>query len=322
MITISDELKALCGKKVLKLSLTSGCTCPNRDGRVGTGGCAFCSEGGSGEFAAPLAPIDHQIAEAKKRVDAKFPKSLPENERAYVAYFQSFTNTYGETERLRTLYGETISRPEIAALSIGTRPDCLEGDKLVMLKELAEIKPVWVELGLQTIHEETAAAMNRGYRLEVFDEACHRLKEAGVTVIVHVILGLPGEIREMMLDTVRYVGEKLTNGPVINGSGCGPARGCPDGKMIQFQNGIKLQNLQVLKGTELGRRYAREPFPLMTLQDYTKLTVDCLRLLPPDITIHRLTGDPPKNLLIAPAWCGDKKRTLNTLARAIREAGL
>ena len=292
MRTLSDVLKQQYGRKLIKLALSSGCTCPNRDGTIGTGGCIFCSEGGSGEFAAPFLPVDEQIRLARARVDGKFPAKIPVSERKYIAYFQSFTNTYGEPERLRALYEETIRRPEIAALSIGTRPDCLSADILQMLGELSRIKPVWVELGLQTIHERTAEAVHRGYSLPVFEDAVKKLKAIGAEVIVHVILGLPGESREDMLETVRFL------------SGMDPR---PDG--------IKLQQLQILRGTQLAEQYRRTPFPVMDLEEYCALIRDCLEILPDDIVIHRLTGDGPKKLLIAPQWSADKKRVLNTMRK-------
>jgi radical SAM protein (TIGR01212 family) len=289
---LSEALRERFGTKVYKLSLSSGCTCPNRDGTIGTGGCTFCSEGGSGEFAAPFLPVDEQIRLARARVDGKFPAKIPVSERKYIAYFQSFTNTYGEPERLRALYEETIRRPEIAALSIGTRPDCLPADILQMLGELSRIKPVWVELGLQTIHERTAEAVHRGYSLPVFEDAVKKLKAIGAEVIVHVILGLPGESREDMLETVRFL------------SGMDPR---PDG--------IKLQQLQILRGTQLAEQYRQSPFPVMDLEEYCALIRDCLEILPDDIVIHRLTGDGPKKLLIAPQWSADKKRVLNTMRK-------
>ena len=289
---LSEALRERFGTKVYKLSLSSGCTCPNRDGTIGVGGCTFCSEGGSGEFAAPLLPVEEQIRHARARVDGKFPARIPLSERKYIAYFQSFTNTYGEPERLKALYTEAISRPEIAALSIGTRPDCLPADILQMLEELNRIKPVWVELGLQTIHEWTAEAVHRGYSLPAFEDAVKKLKAIGAEVIVHVILGLPGESREDMLETVRFL------------SGMDPR---PDG--------IKLQQLQILRGTQLAEQYRQSPFPIMDLEEYCALIRDCLEILPDDIVIHRLTGDGPKKLLIAPKWSADKKRVLNTMRK-------
>ena len=300
---LSEMLKERFGTKVYKLSMTSGCTCPNRDGRSGYGGCTFCSEGGSGEFAAPFLSPEEQIRAARQRVDAKFPARIPLSERRYIAYFQAFTNTYARTpeelERLRRLYAETLQRPEIAALSIGTRPDCLPPEILGMLRELRAVqpqKPVWVELGLQTVHEKTAERIHRGYPLEVFERAVRDLKEIGMEVIVHVILGLPGESREEMIGTVRYLGQ-----------------------MEPAVDGIKLQQLQILRGTQMAAEFQKEPFPVMTLEEYCSLVRDCLQVLPDDIVIHRLTGDGPKSLLIAPLWSGDKKRVLNTMRKAIAD---
>ena len=279
-LSFNDAMRARFGTKVYRLSLQSGCTCPNRDGTIGTGGCTFCSEGGSGDFAAPLLPIGEQIEEARKRVDAKISASIAPQDRRYIAYFQSYTNTYGDPERLRRVYSEALQHPQIVALDLGTRPDCLPPEMIAMLRDLRSEydKPVWIELGLQTIHEKTAGRI-------------------GFEVIVHVILGLPGESREDMLETVRYL-SLLT--PALDG--------------------IKLQLLHILKGTELAREYEADPFPLFTLDSYCDLVVDCLKLLPPQTVVHRLTGDGPKRLLIEPQWSADKKRVLNTLSRKIREA--
>ena len=298
-LSFNDAMRARFGTKVYRLSLQSGCTCSNRDGTIGTGGCTFCSEGGSGDFAAPLLPIGEQIEEARKRVDAKISASIAPQDRRYIAYFQSYTNTYGDPERLRRIYSEALQHPQIVALDLGTRPDCLPPEMIAMLRDLRTEydKPVWIELGLQTIHEKTAGRINRGYKLEVFEDAYRRLKDEGFEVIVHVILGLPGEAREDMLETVRYL-SLLT--PALDG--------------------IKLQLLHILKGTELAREYGADPFPLFTLDSYCDLVVDCLRLLPPETVVHRLTGDGPKRLLIAPQWSADKKHVLNTLNRKIREA--
>ena len=298
-LTFNDAMRARFGTKVYRLSLQSGCTCPNRDGTLGTGGCTFCSEGGSGDFAAPLLPISDQIVEAKLRVDAKIPSSIALNDRRYIAYFQSYTNTYGDPRHLRSLYSEALAHPQIVALDLGTRPDCLPPEMLAMLRELRLEygKPIWIELGLQTIHEKTAERIHRGYKLEVFEDAYRRLKADGFEVIVHVILGLPGETREEILETVQYL-SSLT--PTLDG--------------------IKLQLLHILKGTELAREYEADQFPLLTLDSYCDLVVDCLKLLPPQTVVHRLTGDGPKRLLIEPQWSADKKRVLNTLSRKIREA--
>ena len=301
ILTVSEYMKQKYGQKVYRLSLSSGCTCPNRDGTLGWGGCAFCSAGGSGDFATEPVSVERQIAEAKKRVDSKFPRSVRPEERKYIAYFQSYTNTYGKTDHLRRIFTEAAERPEIVTLSVGTRPDCLEQDKVQMLAELNHIKPVWVELGLQTIHEQTAEAFHRGYRLPVFLDAYRRLKQAGLEVIVHVILGLPGEGREDMLETVRFL------------AGLNPGL-----------DGIKLQLLHILKGTEYGSIFERDPSAFQTsgftLESYCDLVVVCLKLLPPETVIHRLTGDGPKNLLLAPKWSADKKKVLNELNRRIREA--
>ena len=227
---ISDVLKEMYGEKIYRLALSSGCSCPNRDGTVGVGGCTFCSEGGSGEFAAEPAPVAEQIERAKTLVRAKT------DGKRFIAYFQSFTNTYGDVERLRKLYTETILRDDIVILSIGTRPDCLGDEVMEMLAELNRIKPVWVELGLQTANDATAQRVNRGYPRSVFEDAYRRLREAGISVVVHLIFGLPGESREDMLASVSYI------------AGLTPP---PDG--------VKLQLLQVLAGTKLAEEY-RECF--------------------------------------------------------------
>jgi len=307
-VSVSDVLKKAFGRKVYRLSLQSGCTCPNRDGTLSYGGCSFCSEGGSGDFSPPLLPIDQQIELARAKVDPKIPASIPPQERLYIAYFQSYTNTYGPVERLQALYQQTIRRPDICLLSLGTRPDCLGPDMINMLKELARIKPVWVELGLQTADDKIAQSFNRGYPTKVYEEAYLRLKEAGLTVITHLILGLPGQDKEDMLASADYVASLYR--PYM------PAPGKSDIRT----DGVKLQLLHVLKGTLMGRQYLEKPFPVLTLDEYTDLVVSCLKALPSQTVIHRITGDGPKKLLIAPLWSGDKKRVLNTLNKAIREA--
>ena len=289
---LSDVLKEEYGEKIYKLSLSSGCTCPNRDGTVGTGGCTFCSEGGSGDFAAAFAPIPQQIREAQARIRQKT------DARRFIAYFQSFTNTYGDVERLKRLYEETIRREDIVALSIGTRPDCLGDEVMEMLFSLNKEKPVWVELGLQTAHDDTAKRVNRGYDLGCFEAAYARLKAAGLTVILHLIFGLSGESREDMLDSVRYIAA-----------------------LKPQADGVKLQMLHVLKGTELARQYEEKPFPLLSMEEYTDLIAESVRILPEDMVIHRMTGDGPRKLLIAPLWTTDKKRVLNTLRRKLANTG-
>ncbi len=295
IVTVSDYLKKQYGQKVYKLSLSSGCTCPNRDGTIGYGGCTFCSEGGSGEFAQRISSpedIDEQLEKARQRVLAKLPGNIPSDRQKFIAYFQSYTNTYGETGRLRELYRRVLQREDVVILSIGTRPDCVDDEKLQMLRELNAVKPVWVELGLQTIHDDTAAKIHRGYPTSVFRDCFRRLKEAGLTVIVHVILGLPGECEADMLETIRCLGE-----------------------MRPLPDGVKLQMLNILKGSQLAEEYERHPFPQMSMEEYCRLVVKCLQLLPEEVVIHRMTGDGPRNLLISPLWITDKKRVLNTLRK-------
>ena len=290
MKKLSDILKQLYGEKIFKICLTSGCTCPNRDGKISLGGCSFCSEGGSGEFASAPGDIDTQIEEAKERIRNKTSASR------FIAYFQSFTNTYGNVETLEKLYERVIRRKDIVILSIGTRPDCLGEDVLEMLRRLNEIKPVWIELGLQTMHDETARRVNRGYPLVVFEDALNRLKSLGIQVIVHVIFGLPGETKEDMLQTIRYLAT-LSPGP----------------------DGIKLQMLNILRGTELGRQYEENPFPLLSLEEYTDIAAESISILPEEMVIHRMTGDGPGNILIAPDWVRNKKKVLNTISRKLKE---
>lgn len=280
------------GCKVYKLALDGGMTCPNRDGTIGDRGCIFCSDVGSGEFAAPACgDIPHQIAQAKARVEKKNKGGK------YVAYFQSFTNTYGPLPYLERIFRQAMEPEDILALSVATRPDCLDPEVVRMLARLNEQKPVWVELGLQTIHPKTAQYIRRGYGLEVYDQAARRLKEAGLEVITHVILGLPGETREQMIETVRYVGQ----------SGA---------------DGIKLQLLHVLEGTDLVRDWREGKVPILSLEEYILLLEDCLAILPPDMVIHRLTGDGHKRDLLAPLWTGDKKRVLNTIKTAFARDGV
>ena len=295
--TLSDYCKEKFGTKVYRLSLSTGCSCPNRDGRAGRGGCSFCSEGGSGEFATKVKPVEVQIEEAKDRVKSKFPKDIKEEDKKYIAYFQSFTNTYGDVDRLGGIFKTAILRDEIAAISIGTRPDCLEDDMLDLLDELNKIKPVWIELGLQTIHEDSAKAFNRGYSLPVFNKAYMELKKRNIEVIVHVILGLPGETDKDMYETVRY----LAN-------------------LSPKLDGIKLHLLHILKNTRLEREYREKPFKILSLDEYTEILINCLRILPESVVIHRMTGDGDKRLLVEPLWSGDKKKVLNTINKAIREA--
>ncbi len=293
--SLDYELKRQFGQKIYKVSLDGGMSCPNRDGTVGTGGCTFCSQGGSGEFAVRRTgypDVWEQIEQAKTRVHRKI-----SGEGKYIAYFQSYTNTYAPVDYLRTLFERAITHPDIVALSVGTRPDCLGDEVVALLKELNRQKPVWVELGLQTIHEKTAERIHRGYRLEVFEDAYRRLKEAGLTVVVHVILGLPGETKEEMLETVDYLGKI----PV---------------------DGIKLQLLHILKGSQMAAEYEKNPFSLMELEEYLDLILTCVARLPQSVVIHRLSGDGAKTLLIGPAWSANKKLVLNRMMQKFRENGI
>ena len=287
--SLNDALRERFGEKLYKLTLNGGCTCPNRDGTLGARGCIFCSEGGSGEFAgSPELSVSEQIEEGKRRLAGKRPV------RRYIAYFQAYTNTYGPEERLRRMFTEAISHPEIAVLSIATRPDCLGDEVLSLLEELNRIKPVWVELGLQTIHEKTAAFIRRGYPLSVFDQAVKALTQRGIETIVHTILGLPGETPEMMLDTVRYV--NLTSA-----------------------SGIKLQLLHILKNTVLADYYVRTGFSVLSMEEYVDLVIRCLEICRPDLVIHRLTGDGPGDLLIAPEWSRAKRQVLNAIHKEMKK---
>ncbi len=300
MIQYSDlntYLKETFGKKVYKLSLDAGFTCPNRDGTIGTRGCSFCSAGGSGEFAASRSlSITEQIEEAKVRIQAKLPKN---GEVGYLAYFQAFTNTYAPVEVLRKVYEEAMEAPEVVALSIATRPDCLQPEVVALLEELNRRKPIFVELGLQTMHEASAVRIRRGYLLGVFEDAVQRLSQAGIKVVVHLILGLPFETKEDMLASVRYVCEQ----PI---------------------HGIKLQLLHLLEGTDMGEEYKamseeerEKVFDCLEMDTYLDLVVECLKIIPQSVVVHRLTGDGPKKILIAPKWSGNKKAVLNGLMKKI-----
>lgn len=284
--SLSQYLKNEYGEKYFKLSLSCATSCPNRDGVCGDKGCIFCSAKGSGDFAqSALLPIDAQIEKAKALV-----KKKSDNDK-YIAYFQSFTSTYGDIEYLKDVFFEAIERDDIAILSIATRPDCLNDEILNMLKELAKIKPVWVELGLQSIHESTAEYIRRGYKTEVYFQAVEKLKAIGIHVITHIIIGLPYETKEMVVETARQVG-KVTDG-------------------------IKLQLLHVLKGTDLAKEYELKKFKALTLEEYADILCECIAVLPKNVVIHRLTGDGGKNTLIAPLWTKDKKRVLNYINHRI-----
>lgn len=285
-------IKETFGEKLYKIALDGGMTCPNRDGTLGTGGCIFCSSGGSGDFAGDRnISIKAQLEEGKKQIRQKYSGS------SYIAYFQAYTNTYAPVDYLEKIFTEAIQEPDVKVLSIATRPDCLSNDILKLLKKLNDMKPVWVELGLQTIHEATAGFIRRGYPLETFEKAVLDLNRIGVSVIVHTILCLPGETSAMMLETISY----LNRLPV---------------------QGIKLQLLHVLKDTDLAVFYRESPFPLPSLEEYMELLGTLISHLRPDIVIHRITGDGPKSLLIAPLWTSNKRLVLNNIQKYLKESDI
>lgn len=288
------QMKTTYGEKVYKLALDGGMTCPNRDGTVGYGGCIFCSAGGSGDFAADRRlSVTEQIAQQKEALRDKKPA------RKYIAYFQAYTNTYAPVDYLEQIFTEAMSDPEVVILSIATRPDCLQPEILDLLERLNREKPVWIELGLQTMHEKTAEMIHRGYDLACFEQAVRELRARGIDVIVHMILGLLWEREPEALQTVDYLNH------------------CD----IQ---GVKLQLLHILKGTQLGDLYEEEPWevPVMTEAAYVQYVVDCIAHLSPDITIHRLTGDGPKELLLAPMWSTRKRSVLNHIHEELKNQGI
>lgn len=283
------DLKETYGEKVYKITLNGNMTCPNRDGKVGYGGCIFCSASGSGDFAGSAAQsITEQIKKGKQDLLSKRPVH------SYIAYFQAFTNTYAPVEYLEKIYTEAIQDPEVKILSIATRPDCLPDDVLDLLERMNQIKPVWVELGLQTIHPKTSEFIRRGYDLSVFERAVSELRKRRIEVIVHTILCLPGETKSQMFETLDYLNHKDIQG-------------------------IKLQLLHILKGTDLADVYEKEPFFSPSMEEYIELLGECISRISPDITIHRLTGDGPKDLLIAPLWTGQKRTVLNKLHSYLKE---
>lgn len=288
------QLKTQFGEKVYKLALNGGMSCPNRDGKVGRGGCIFCSEGGSGDFAADgHLSVKEQIAIQKEALRDKKPA------RKYIAYFQAYTNTYAPVDYLERIFTEAIEDPEVVILSIATRPDCLPEDVLDLLARLNQQKPVWVELGLQTMHEESAQIIHRGYDLACFERAVSGLRSREMDVIIHTILGLPGEGRKEVLQTIDYLNH------------------------MDIQ-GIKLQLLHILKGTQLGQIYleqkeGQEFISPMTMEAYIDLVIDCVEHLSPEITIHRLTGDGPKELLLAPMWSTRKRTVLNEIHKELKK---
>lgn len=289
-LSFNKYLKDKFGQKVYKISLDGGFTCPNRDGKIDTRGCIFCSKGGSGDFAQNRdLSITEQIESGKKIVEKKIKSGK------YIAYFQAFTNTYAPVEILRAKYSEAINHPDIVALSIATRPDCLGDDVIKLLDEMNKIKPVFVELGLQTIHNDSAKYIRRGYSLEVYNEAVKKLKSIGVNIVVHIILGLPNESEEDMLESVKYVCQSQIDG-------------------------IKLQLLHIIAGTDLAKDYEKGLFKTLEFDEYVELIAKCVAIIPKNIVIHRLTGDGAKKDLIAPLWSADKKRVLNAINKALRES--
>lgn len=289
-LSFNKYLKDKFGQKVYKISLVGGFTCPNRDGKIDTRGCIFCSKGGSGDFAQNRnLSITEQIESGKKIVEKKIKSGK------YIAYFQAFTNTYAPVEILKAKYSEAINHPDIVALSIATRPDCLGDDVIELLDEMNKIKPVFVELGLQTIHSDSAKYIRRGYSLEVYNEAVKKLKNIGVNIVVHIILGLPNESEEDMLESVKYVCQSQIDG-------------------------IKLQLLHIIAGTDLAKDYEKGLFKTLEFDEYVELIAKCVAIIPKNIVIHRLTGDGAKKDLIAPLWSADKKRVLNAINKALRES--
>ena len=284
---LNSYLKERFGCKVYKLALDGGFTCPNRDGTIGERGCIFCLAGSS-DFAVPCrGNVKEAIETAKHLVSNK--KGLK-----FIAYFQSYTGTYDTVENLRELYSEAAQCSDIAAISIGTRPDCLSPDVISLLKEINAVKPVWIELGLQTIHEKTAGYIRRGYSLSVFDDAVKRLKEAGIEIIVHMIIGLPGETDEMIWQTTKYIGQ----------SGA---------------DGVKFQLLHVLRGTDLADDYELGKFDVLSMDEYFRILKGCLERIPKSMVVHRLTGDGAKRDLIAPLWSADKKKVMNEFKKYLEQ---
>ena len=284
--SLNEYLKSRFGCKVYKIAVDGGFTCPNRDVTIDSRGCIFCSAGGSGEFASDRnLSISQQIENGKRLVEKKI------KDGKYIAYFQPFTNTYAPVERLRDLYMQAVEHPDIVAVSVATRPDCLGDDVLDLLDEINKIKPLFVELGLQTIHESTAKYIRRGYALDVYDKAVDDLKSRGINVVTHIILGLPGESTEDMLKTVEYV--------------------------CRNTDGIKLQLLHIIKGTDLADEYEQGKISVLDFDEYVNLIKQCVDIIPKNVVIHRLTGDGAKKDLIAPMWSADKKRVLNAINKSL-----
>lgn len=286
--SLSDHLKEKLGAKTVKLSVNAGFSCPNRDGKISRGGCIFCSGSGSGDFAPPAdMPIDKQLELSRQRISAKWPDAK------YIAYFQAFTNTYAPVDVLEKKYNESLSCPWISGIAIATRPDCMGDGVADLLKDISEKTYLWVEFGLQTSREDTAELINRGYKNEVYLDAMEKMKKRGIETVTHIILGLPGETREDMRNSVTFAAEARTDG-------------------------IKLQLLHVIRGTRLHEMYMENPFHIMTRDEYTDTVIDMIEHLPPEIVIHRLTGDGNRNELVLPNWSMDKRGVLNEIHRKMK----
>ena len=298
-MTVSAFYKSIFGKKVYKISLDAGCTCPNRDGTIGTGGCIFCSNSGSGDFVpSKNLSITKQIEEAKKLVENKM-KNQSENQNEYIAYFQNFTNTYGNISKLTEKWNEALSCSQIVGLALGTRPDCLSDEVLQVLSQLADKAFLQVELGFQTSNETSSKYIRRGFSNKIYFDAVKKIKNANpkIHIVTHVIFGLPGETEVDMLQTVK---------DVVNAK----------------SDGIKITSLYILKDTDLATDYFNNKFEPIKMDEYFNLIEKALQIIPKNMVIHRLTGDPPKSLLIEPTWTTDKKRTLNIVNNLLAKRGL
>ena len=286
--TLNQHYQETFDCKVYKLAIDAGFSCPNRDGTLGHGGCIFCSGEGSGEFAEKGCSVTAQLQQAKRRVSAKVKNGK------YIAYFQAFTNTYAPVEHLRKLYEEAIRSEDVAGLAIGTRPDCLNDEVVALLAQINEIKPVSVELGLQTVHPDSIQYIRRGYENHVYFDEVRRWRGAGIEVVTHIILGLPGETPEMAVQTTKAAVDAGTDG-------------------------VKFHLLHVLQGTDLAKDYAAGKFECLTLEEYGSWLKQCIAALPAHITVHRITGDGAKRDLMAPLWSADKKRVLNYLNQLLNK---
>ena len=286
--SLNNYLRNKFGKKVYKISIDGGFTCPNRDGKIATGGCIFCSAKGSGDFATSKSlSITQQIEQGKERVRSKT------KDNSFIAYFQAFTNTYAPIDVLESKFTEAINHKDIVALSVATRPDCVDDNVLKLLEKLNKIKPVWVELGLQTIKESSVDYIRRGYENSVYVDTATKLRNIGIEVITHIILGLPNENKLDMLRSVDFA--------------------------CKYSDGIKLQLLHILKGTDLLKDYEDSKFNALTMEQYIDILCDAVSIIPKNVIIHRLTGDGDKKILVAPLWSGNKKVVLNTINKTIEE---